>query len=46
MEGKKELELTVDELVQLLNIVRDDTVINVAFDGEGGDTDDGEEVQA
>ncbi len=47
MEGKNELELTVDEFVQLLNIIRDETVINVVFDKEGGDPDAGkEEVSA
>ncbi len=47
MEGKNELELTVDEFIQLLNIIRDDMVINMVFDKEGGDQDAGkEEVSA
>ena len=39
MEKTKELELTVDELVQLLKIAGDGTLINVEFEVEGGDKD-------
>ena len=39
MEQKKKLELTVDELVQLLKIAGDGTLINVEFEVEGGDKD-------
>ena len=47
MEQKKKLELTVDELVQLLKIAGDGTLINVEFEVKGGDKDGRrEEVRA
>ena len=42
---EKILELTPRELVQFLNYVRDDAIINVTFETEGGDTDAGREIQ-
>lgn len=45
MDKNNTLELTPAEMVQFLNYVRDDAIINVAFETEGGDTDAGREVQ-
>ncbi len=47
MKEIKPLELTLEELTQFLNNLREDVIVTIIFDTEGGDNDDGrKEVQA
>lgn len=40
MDNKMTLELTFEQMVQFMNFIREDVIVNVTIDEEGGDKDD------